>query len=484
MNLYQLASQDEAWGAYALDDDTTPWTALPADPPAPVPPGPVPIDAALDAAAREYGVNADVLRALGPGGSVDSIFDTAASLRSRLEAFGGDYAQALASYRQAEEGQGSIALAAPALADAQMPAQGPAPEQAPSARPTAPAPRPRPARPQTSTPVPGVPPPQAARPDQPPAPPDGRLGAADDPRSLLYRPAPAAQKPLVDEVKNQLASGAKTLARMLPGTGAAAHWVATQGEPAASKTTPSNVGSVLERAAPPADLPSASFAPVRPEVRQAANNAWDAASPRERQRMQTLPGWQGQLARERAGLFARADEGALSRSPTAALLDTRAEGRTRALIAKGEHPDFARRAAYEGAAAGVAPGQEIKALGGTVQPSTYDFETKNLLDPNRPANLLNTTVGCGVAKGGLGLGKGVVGIAQLIEDGMGADDATKQRTANRANALRSMEQAIGERGTHLQRNAEGAIASITQQLPMLVTGSFVPPQRRTCSRPF
>ncbi|MDZ7865088.1 JAB domain-containing protein [Acidovorax sp.] len=475
MNLYELASQDEAWGAYALDDGNTPWSAWPADPPASMPPSPVPLDAALDAAAREYGVDADVLRALGPGGSVDSIFGTAASLRSRLEALDGDYAQALASYRRDEEGNAGDALAAPAAAplspptqaDAQVPAPGPAP--APSARP-------RPARPQASTPVPGAPQPQASRPDHPPAPPDGRLGAADDPRSLVYRQAPAAQKPLVDEVKSQLASGAKTLAQMLPGTGAAARWVATQPEATAGKATPASVGSVLERAAPPADLPAASFAPVRPEVRQAFGNAWNAANPEDRQRMQSLPGWQGQLARERAGLFARADEGALSRSPTGALFDTRAEGRTKALIAKGEHPDFARRAAHEGAAAGVAPGQEIKALGGTVQPSTYDFDTKNLFDPDRPANLLNNAVVRGVAKGGLGLGKGVVGLSQAIEDLTGADDATRQRTADRATSLRGMEQAIGERGTQLQRNFEGAVSSITQQLPMLVTGSFVPSQ--------
>jgi len=477
MNLYELASQDEAWGAFTLDDDTTPLSAWPADPPGSMPPGPVPLDAALEAAAREYGVDADVLRALGHGGSVDSIFDTAASLRSRLEAFDGDYAQALASYRREEEGNAGDALAAPAAAplspptqaDAQVPAPGPAPTPAPSERP-------RPARPQAAAPVPGAPPSQAARPDQPPAPPDARLGAADDPRSLLYRQAPATQKPFVDEVKSQLASGAKTLARMLPGIGAAARWVATQPEATAGKATPASVGSVLERAAPPADLPSASFAPVRPEVRQAFGNAWNAANPEDRQRMQSMPGWQGQLARERAAQFARADEGALSRSPTATLLDTRAEGRTKALIAKGEHPDFARRAASEGAAAGVAPGQEIKALGGTVQPSTYDFDTKNLFDPDHPANLLNNAVVRGVAKGGLGLGKGVVGLSQAIEDLTGADDATRQRTADRATSLRGMEQAIGERGTHLQRNFEGAVSSITQQLPMLVTGSFVPSQ--------
>ncbi|MGV3680140.1 MAG: hypothetical protein ACO1PM_10500, partial [Acidovorax sp.] len=367
MNLYQLASQGEAWGAYAPDDDTTPWTAWPADSPAPMPPDPVPLDSALDAAAREYAVNVGVLRALGPGSSVDSIFDTAASLRSRLEAFGGDYAQALASYRQAEEGQGGIALAAPSLADAQMPDPVPAPEQAPSARPTAPAPRPRPARLPASTPVPGAPPPQAARPDQPPAPPDGRLGSADAPRNMLYRPAPAAQKPVVDEVKNQLASGTKTLARMLPGTGAAAHWVASQSEPAAGQAAPPSAGSVFERTAlPVADLPSRDL-PLRPETRKAANNAWDAASPQDRQRMQALPGWQGQLARERAAQFAQADKGIFAESPTAALFDPRVEGRTRTLIAKGEHPDFARRAAREGAAAGVAPGQEVKALGSTVQ---------------------------------------------------------------------------------------------------------------------
>ncbi|EJE52225.1 DNA repair protein, partial [Acidovorax sp. CF316] len=484
MNLYQLASQDEAWGAYAPDDDTTPLSVGFADPPAPVPPGPVPIDAALDAAAREYGVDADVLRALGPGSSVDSIFDTAASLRSRLEAFGGDYAQALASYRQEEEGHGGNALAAPAAAplspppraDARMPAPAPVPAPAPSGRPTAVAPRPRPARPQATAPVPGPPPSQSARQDLPAAPADGRLNAANDPRSLMYSQAPAAPRPFVEEVKSQLASGAKTLAQMLPGTGAAARWVANQPEPTTGKAPPASVGSVLEREAVPAtDLPSRDL-PLRPETRKAANNAWDAASPQDRQRLQSLPGWQGQLARERAAQFAQADKGIFAASPTAALFDTRAEGRTKTLIAKGEHPDFARRAAYEGAAAGVAPGQEVKALGGTVQPSTYDFATKDLFDPDRPANLLNNVVGRGVAKGGLGLGKGVVGISQFIEDLSGADDATKQRTADRATSWRGMEQAIGERGTHLQRNAEGAIASITQQLPMLVTGSFVPSQ--------
>ncbi|MBB6562259.1 DNA repair protein RadC, partial [Acidovorax soli] len=384
MNLYQLASQEEAWGAYAPNDDLSPWTAWPADPPAPMPPGPVPLDAALDAAAREYGVNADVLRALGPGSSVDSIFDTAASLRSRLEAFGGDYAQALASYRQAEGGQGgNIALAPPAaalspppLADAQMPAPGPAPAREHSARPAGAAPRPRPPRAQAGTPAPGAPPLQAARQGpkaapqadgSSPAAPDGRLGAADDPRSGLYRQAPAPQTAFMDEVKNQLASGAKTLARMLPGTGAAAHWVASQSEPAAGQAAPPSAGSVFERTALPApDLPSRDL-PLRPETRKAANNAWDAASPQDRQRMQALPGWQGQLARERAAQFAQADKGLLAESPTAALFDTRVEGRTRALIAKGEHPDFARRAAREGAAAGVAPGQEVKALGSTVQ---------------------------------------------------------------------------------------------------------------------
>ena len=288
MNLYELASQDEAWGAYAPVDDATPLSAWPADPPAPMP-----LDAALDAAALEYGVDADVLRALGHGGSVDSIFDTAASLRSRLEAFDGDYAQALASYRWEEEGNAGDALAAPAaaplsppaLADAQVPAPGPAPTPAPSARP-------RPARPQAAAPVPGAPPSQATRPDQPPAPPDGRLGAADDPRSLVYRQVPAAQKSLVDAASSQPGSGTDT----------------------------------------------ASFAPARPKVRQALGNTWDAASPGERQRMQSMPGWQGQLARERAAQYAQADKGVLAASPTAALLDGRAESRAKAQPAAGAAP--------------------------------------------------------------------------------------------------------------------------------------------------
>lgn len=224
--------------------------------------------------------------------------------------------------------------------------------------------------------------------------------------------------------------------------------------------------SVLQGAAPVEGLPTESKAPVRPEVRAAFNAAWDAATPGERQAMAQAPGWQGMLARERTGQFERYDQGA---TPTGQKLDPRAEARTAELIAKGEAAPFAQRAGQAGAARGVAPGQELRALDGTAQPSTYDFDTKQAFDPNAPANGLNNPLGRGLAKGGIGMVKAAEGVNQALYDVFGADELAKQGRAT-TDRLRAGEQAIGERGDYMSRNLEGAISSIAQQLPMMVGG--------------
>ena len=217
------------------------------------------------------------------------------------------------------------------------------------------------------------------------------------------------------------------------------------------------------------DLPTTSRVPVKPEVRAAFNAAWDAATPEKRQAMQAQEGWSGMLARERAGVFEQQDK-VLPNSQAVQAIDPRIEARRAALIAKGEYPRFAERAALEGASRGVMPGQEISSLGGTVQKSEFDFDTKKLFDTNGPSNGLNNPLARGIAKAGAGTVKAISGFNQAIADTLGADEyaAWLKRGGNWA---RGKEDAIGESGTFLERNFEGAINSIAQQLPLLITGA-------------
>lgn len=220
--------------------------------------------------------------------------------------------------------------------------------------------------------------------------------------------------------------------------------------------------SVLEQR--PAEAPKRSSLPVSENVRAAFNAAWDASTPEQRKLMEGAPGWKGILARERAQAYA----GPLSE--TGRLFDTRAESRAQRLVGQGEDARFAETAARQAAARGVAPGQEIRALGGTVQPSGYDFDTKAAFDPNAERNGLNNTLARGVAKGGLGVSKAITGYTQFLADVLGADEAAKVMRQG-GDWVRGKEQAIGERGTFLDRNMEGAISSISQQLPLLLGGA-------------
>ena len=222
-----------------------------------------------------------------------------------------------------------------------------------------------------------------------------------------------------------------------------------------------------------------SFAPVKPEVRAQFNAAWDAATPEARAKMQAAPGWQGQLARDRAGKDAIIDTrqdmtggGVLNPVQQHSPLDTRAEARTAFISQRGEDPAFARRAAVEGAARGVPLGLEVDAVQkqyGTAQPSTFDFETANRFAPSAESNGFNNPIARGMAKGVSGLSKAVYGINEFVADTVGADEYAAW-ARGKADGLRGFEQAIGERGTYLERNLEGAINSITQQIPAMAMG--------------
>lgn len=210
-----------------------------------------------------------------------------------------------------------------------------------------------------------------------------------------------------------------------------------------------------------------SMAPVDEKVRQQFDAAWDAATPEQRATLSQRNGWMGQLARERAGMF---ENPQATITDTGRKFDTRIESRTDRLVGQGEDPRFAREAAKVGASAGVKPGQEVAAMGDTIQESKFDFETAQDFDPNAPSNGLNRTLGRGLAKGGLGVAKAVAGYGQALAELYGLDAATQQ-TRDLGDWARGKEDAIGNRGDFLQRNMEGAIASIAQQLPLLALGA-------------
>ena len=229
-------------------------------------------------------------------------------------------------------------------------------------------------------------------------------------------------------------------------------------------------GSVMHgQVAPDTTLPTTSKAPIRPEMREAFNAQWDAATPEQRQILQQQEGIVGQLARDRAGQFARQEELTAGMPPENMLttVDPRVEERRARLIAQGEDPRFAERAAMEAARAGVIPGGEIQFIEseyGTASKSEFDFETNRLFRDQIGAN--NPLVR-GTAKAVLGMGKAALGLNEFLADSIGADkyaDFLKQGNK----WLRQKEGAIGEKGAFFERNLEGAISSIGQQLPWMI----------------
>jgi N12 class adenine-specific DNA methylase/murein DD-endopeptidase MepM/ murein hydrolase activator NlpD len=227
--------------------------------------------------------------------------------------------------------------------------------------------------------------------------------------------------------------------------------------------------SVMDTGAPTQALSTTSKAPVRPEVRAAFNAQWDAATPEQRDQMTQLEGVYGQLARDRAGVFANSDARLPSNS-VANKLDPRIEKRRQELIAKGEDPLYADRAALEAAIRGVTPGKEIDFMNGqygTLSKSELDFETKALFNDQTGAN--NPLVR-GTAKALLGTGKAALGLYQAYFDFLGANE-TSAALKKGGDYLRLKEEAIGNRGPFLERNLEGAISSIGQQLPWMLAGA-------------
>ncbi|MBB3010618.1 PLxRFG domain-containing protein [Cupriavidus alkaliphilus] len=285
---------------------------------------------------------------------------------------------------------------------------------------------------------------------------DGQRDAFLRRAAEIEGPAPAAaeQPGLLDRAAGAINAGLKAL---LPtggeaggdpmGTGAAD--IAAAG----TAPAPSKIGVMGTAPAPVA--PNASRAPVTPEFRAQVMRAYDAATPAERDQMAKADGVVGQLVRERAGIKGASTE-------TGALLDTTAEGRAARLRKQGVDGQVAEKWGRGGAARGDVPGTEL----GTMGASNFDFDAQERF--NKDPIFSNPVIRAAV-KGYEGYRAGSLGLAQALFDATGNEEfADIARGGIEASQRRTA--AIGEKGDGLQRNFEGAVSSIAQQLPALLAG--------------
>lgn len=225
------------------------------------------------------------------------------------------------------------------------------------------------------------------------------------------------------------------------------------------------------------------------QARKQIEQAWDAASKDVRSKLEQRQDWVGDIARARAGTYSKIDRsidavpGLVARgSGGLSDADTRAEVRQGRLIASGENPLAAKRLASDAAMAGTMPGLEAAE---SVGPSSFDFETARFFDPRQAGNGANNALVRGLAKGGLGAVQAAAGLGQagyeaignVVAAGLGRDgyeDTAFGHAAKNAAGIarwaRGKEGEIGERGEFLSRNFEGAVNSLSQQLPLLIAG--------------
>lgn len=147
--------------------------------------------------------------------------------------------------------------------------------------------------------------------------------------------------------------------------------------------------------------------------------------------------------------------------------DTRLEARKNFLIGQGLAPDFAEATAKRQALAGagkMTPYGEVREA-----PKEYDIEQEYRLRPEmtgieETGQILKRAGVKGVA----GLAKGYGGVNRFLGDALGLDTTDTQRTLD---SLNRYTQAIGVAPSKPVSIFEGAVESITQQVPALIGGA-------------
>lgn len=213
-----------------------------------------------------------------------------------------------------------------------------------------------------------------------------------------------------------------------------------------------------------------SKAPIKPEVRAALEAKYDAATPEQRAQLAARPGIIGQVLTERAQRYNAKDAERGSALPVVAdALDPRAEKRAARLSGDGIDPEYAQKLGQRAAANGVPTGLELESEGvtGTVSASDFNFDRQRAWDQNP---LLSNPFTRGIAKGGIGFAKGAAGLGEFVAE-LFVDVPEDKRDQV---LTRRMQQLIDEIGTNRDAPSqalEGAISSITTQLPALATGN-------------
>lgn len=196
--------------------------------------------------------------------------------------------------------------------------------------------------------------------------------------------------------------------------------------------------------------------PLKPEVRRAIQNKYDAADPARRAVLEMQPGVIGDVARERAERYAKTENPALEK------FNASKEARTRELIGKGEKPEFARVAAERAAEAGVAPGREIPFMQqeGVVEPSKFEFGAVKYQDASTPTRAL--------VKAREGVTQSALGVGEFIADKLDSDYYSR-RFAGAADQSRNFVKSMNENPNYLGRTVENIIDSTAQQAPTIAT---------------
>jgi len=238
-------------------------------------------------------------------------------------------------------------------------------------------------------------------------------------------------------------------------------WSALKGTLSAPSGEPVDVrphpGEKAPAAAKPdsvmADYPgeqSARQTPANAQTRAFVQQQYDA-HPEKREAMLSRPDWLGDIARQ-----VDAEYQAMNPAESLKPFDQRREAKLERNRAQGMDPATAEMTTASQMIGGEAPVGSIKA-------SDFDFDLKQRYEGANPALR-------GAVKGYEGYRQGILGFLQAGADFVGADFASGQFKQGARKAAGQVA-AIGE-GEAGARLFEGAVASLTQQLPLLIGGSI------------
>lgn len=204
--------------------------------------------------------------------------------------------------------------------------------------------------------------------------------------------------------------------------------------------------------------PDFSDLPVTPGYLRAMQAQWNAATPAQREQMATRKDHMGIVAQRM-----NVDRADFKPTDASDVFDKTAEARTRRLIQNGLNGNDAAAIGRSAALRDMTPGDEQGMARAEV--SNFDFEAQKKFNSDP---FWSHAAVRGAVKGYEGFKQGYIGVNQAIGDVLGVDTSGQAELGRES---RSKVDAMGERGDYLQRNFEGTISSISQQLPALLGGA-------------